>query len=68
MTTALLASQPSQEGFGTYAGTFLVLALIVATYFIMRFMSGSLKRLRSNVEQHPENFGKAEDDKGQSLE
>lgn len=47
----------SQEGFGTYVGTFLVLALIAVTIVIMRMMSRSLKRMRANVEEHPENFG-----------
>ena len=57
-----LAAQSSNEGFGTYAGTFLVFALIAATVVIMRMMSRSLRRMRANVEQHPENFGKSDPD------
>ena len=52
----------SQEGFGTYVGTIVVLLLIAVTIVIMRMMSRSLKRMRANVAEHPENFGIAEED------
>lgn len=51
------SSTEESTSFGTFAGTFLVLLLIAATVVIFRLMSGSLRRMRANVEEHPEHFG-----------
>jgi hypothetical protein len=57
LASSVLASGDDGTGFGTFAGTILIVALIAASVVIFRMLNGSLKRMNRNVSEHPENFG-----------
>lgn len=65
MIAGLLSAADDGTGFGTLWGTLLIVLLIGATILIFRMLSGSLKRMNANVREHPENFGRDEDDQPQ---